>query len=217
MRSDSFWARVVQASRPSRPLFKITASSWWTEVLVAAGAQRARSYNTMTFRLPDVAFRVPEEQGGQSLPDLLNQPISVGELLRHLEGIPGIGFSSLVLRPREYSDARIVGDRLRDGRAVVLDLRGMSNADARRMVDFSAGLIFGMRGSIEKLRDKVFILTPPTMSERVSSSMRDALLRAIADPTSRDRLVIVWEGEEPPTPDEEAEIEQFLGVIHGES
>jgi cell division inhibitor SepF len=59
-----------------------------------------------------------------------------------------------------FGEARIVGEKYRDGQSVILDMTGMSDADARRLVDFSAGLAFSLRGSIEKVAPKVFMLLP---------------------------------------------------------
>ncbi len=59
-----------------------------------------------------------------------------------------------------FSEARIVGEKYRDGQSVILDMTGMSDSDARRLVDFSAGLAFSLRGSIEKVAPKVFMLLP---------------------------------------------------------
>ena len=59
-----------------------------------------------------------------------------------------------------FGEARVVGEKYRDGQSVILDMTGMSDADARRLVDFSAGLAFSLRGSIEKVAPKVFMLLP---------------------------------------------------------
>ncbi len=73
--------------------------------------------------------------------------------------------SSTAARPASvkltgFGEARIVGEKYRDGQSVILDMTGMSDADARRLVDFSAGLAFSLRGSIEKVAPKVFMLLP---------------------------------------------------------
>ena len=75
------------------------------------------------------------------------------------------GDSSTPARPASvkltgFGEARIVGEKYRDGQSVILDMTGMSDADARRLVDFSAGLAFSLRGSIEKVAPKVFMLLP---------------------------------------------------------
>jgi cell division inhibitor SepF len=64
------------------------------------------------------------------------------------------------LRPRDYSEARTIGERFRDGSPVIMDLVEMSNADAKRLVDFAAGLAFALRGSFDKVATKVFLLSP---------------------------------------------------------
>jgi cell division inhibitor SepF len=64
------------------------------------------------------------------------------------------------LRPKDYSDARSIGERFRDGTPVIMDLVSMDNADAKRLVDFAAGLAFALRGSFDKVATKVFLLSP---------------------------------------------------------
>jgi cell division inhibitor SepF len=64
------------------------------------------------------------------------------------------------VHPRTYNEARIVGEHFRDGVPVILNLTDMEDVDAKRLVDFAAGLIFGLRGSIERVTSKVFLLSP---------------------------------------------------------
>lgn len=64
------------------------------------------------------------------------------------------------LHPRNYNDARTVGEYFRDGTPVIMNLTDMDDADAKRLVNFSAGLIFGLHGTIERVTAKVFLLSP---------------------------------------------------------
>jgi cell division inhibitor SepF len=64
------------------------------------------------------------------------------------------------LYPRAFDDARIVGEHLREGTPVIMNLTEMTDSDAKRLVDFAAGLIFGLRGSMERVATKVFLLSP---------------------------------------------------------
>ena len=64
------------------------------------------------------------------------------------------------LRPKDYSEARTIGERFRDGTPVIMDLVTMDNADAKRLVAFAAGLAFALRGSFDKVATKVFLLSP---------------------------------------------------------
>ena len=62
--------------------------------------------------------------------------------------------------PDSFRDARNIGELFRDGVPVIMNLTNMESTDAKRVVDFAAGLIFGLRGSIERVSNRVFLLTP---------------------------------------------------------
>jgi cell division inhibitor SepF len=64
------------------------------------------------------------------------------------------------LHPRTYNEARQIGEHFRNGTPVIMNLTEMDDTDAKRLVDFAAGLIFGLRGSIERVTAKVFLLSP---------------------------------------------------------
>jgi cell division inhibitor SepF len=64
------------------------------------------------------------------------------------------------LHPRTYNEARQIGEHFRNGTPVIMNLTEMDDTDAKRLVDFAAGLIFGLRGSIERVTNKVFLLSP---------------------------------------------------------
>jgi cell division inhibitor SepF len=73
---------------------------------------------------------------------------------------PVDSYKITTLHPRNYNDARTVGEYFRDGTPVIMNLTDMSDNDAKRLVDFSAGLIFGLHGTIERVTAKVFLLSP---------------------------------------------------------
>ncbi|MDT0381857.1 cell division protein SepF [Streptomyces sp. DSM 42041] len=64
------------------------------------------------------------------------------------------------ITPDGFRDARGIGELFRDGVPVIVNLTSMESADAKRVVDFAAGLTFGLRGSIERVATRVFLLTP---------------------------------------------------------
>ena len=64
------------------------------------------------------------------------------------------------IHPRTYNEAKTIGEAFREGVPVIMNLTDMDDADAKRLVDFSAGLVFGLRGSIERVTSKVFLLSP---------------------------------------------------------
>jgi cell division inhibitor SepF len=67
------------------------------------------------------------------------------------------------LHPTTYNDARAVGEAFRSGVPVIMNLSEMDGADAKRLVDFAAGLIFAVHGSIDRVTAKVFLLCPPNV------------------------------------------------------
>jgi cell division inhibitor SepF len=64
------------------------------------------------------------------------------------------------LHPMTFNDARTIGEHFRDGVPVILNLTEMAEADAKRLVDFAAGLAFGLRGTMERVTNRVFLLSP---------------------------------------------------------
>lgn len=73
---------------------------------------------------------------------------------------PGRVSRITTIHPKTYDEAQMVGRALRDGVPVVLNLTGVPEAVAYRIVDFSAGVVFGVRGSIERVTPRVFLLSP---------------------------------------------------------
>ena len=67
------------------------------------------------------------------------------------------------LHPTTYNDARAVGEAFRAGVPVIMNLSEMDDSDAKRLVDFAAGLIFAVHGSIDRVTAKVFLLCPPNV------------------------------------------------------
>ncbi|KNC17681.1 cell division protein SepF [Arthrobacter sp. RIT-PI-e] len=64
------------------------------------------------------------------------------------------------VHPRSYNDAKLIGESFRDGIPVIMNVTDMGESDAKRLVDFSAGLVFALHGSIERVTNKVFLLSP---------------------------------------------------------
>jgi cell division inhibitor SepF len=76
------------------------------------------------------------------------------------------------LHPRTYNEARTIGERFRDGLPVIMNLTEMDDSDAKRLVDFAAGLSFGLRGSIERVTAKVFLLSPQNVDVTAEDKAR---------------------------------------------
>ena len=78
------------------------------------------------------------------------------------------------LHPRTYNEARTIGEHFREGIPVIMNLSEMDDSDAKRLVDFSAGLVFAVRGSIERVTAKVFLLSPPNVTVAAEDKQRIA-------------------------------------------
>jgi cell division inhibitor SepF len=78
------------------------------------------------------------------------------------------------LHPRTYNEARTIGEHFREGTPVIMNLTEMVDSDAKRLVDFAAGLIFGLHGSIERVTNKVFLLSPANVEVTAEDKARIA-------------------------------------------
>jgi cell division inhibitor SepF len=70
----------------------------------------------------------------------------------------------VTIHPKSYDDAQQVGVAIRQGTPVVLNLTDVSESVAYRIVDFSAGVVFGLRGKIERVTPRVFLLSPSSVA-----------------------------------------------------
>lgn len=67
------------------------------------------------------------------------------------------------VRPRSYNEARAIGENFRDGIPVIMNLSDMDSGEDKRLVDFAAGLVFGLAGNIERVTNQVFLLCPANL------------------------------------------------------
>ena len=80
----------------------------------------------------------------------------------------------VTVHPSTSTEARTVGEHFRDGTPVIMNLTEMDDADAKRLVDFAAGLVFATRGTIERVTNKVFLLSPHDVSVAAEDKERIA-------------------------------------------
>ena len=86
---------------------------------------------------------------------------SVTPLTSRRAAAPEADLSRIVtVHPKTFNDAKTIGESFRGGFPVIMNLTDMEDYDAKRLVDFAAGLIFGLRGTFEKVTNKVFLLSP---------------------------------------------------------
>jgi cell division inhibitor SepF len=114
----------------------------------------------------------PTEVYRNPAPRLVDRPLSAVVVDRPLERPDRI----ITLHPRNYNEARTLGEHYREGLPVIMNLTEMDEPDAKRLVDFAAGLVFGLRGSIERVTAKVFLLSPADI--KVSQEDKNAAAQA---------------------------------------
>jgi cell division inhibitor SepF len=95
-------------------------------------------------------FTEPRPAAAASAPALARRPVAPEEP----------AYRITTLQPLSFNEARQIGEEFRDGTPVIMNLTDMDDVDAKRLVDFAAGLVFGLRGSMEKVTNKVFLLSP---------------------------------------------------------
>jgi cell division inhibitor SepF len=84
---------------------------------------------------------------------------SVARVVASAHGEPDLRRITTI-HPRTYIEAKTIGESFREGIPVIMNLSDMDDSDAKRLVDFAAGLVFGLHGAIERVTSKVFLLSP---------------------------------------------------------
>ncbi len=88
----------------------------------------------------------------------LHRRTPVREVVKDME-VSGV-HRITTIHPRTYNEAKKIGESFREGTPVIMNLTALDDADAKRLVDFAAGLVFGLQGAIERVTNKVFLLSP---------------------------------------------------------
>jgi len=89
----------------------------------------------------------------------------------------------LTVHPKQYRDAQLIAESFREGIPVIINLSQMSDADARRLIDFASGLSLGLYGRIERVTTKVFLLSP----ENIAVSGHGGIAHADAESAGFDQ------------------------------
>jgi cell division inhibitor SepF len=111
---------------------------------------RMRANEAVAYPTQDNLALVPEARTVEVRPEVKVAPRPVDERR----------YQITTLHPMTFNDARTIGENFRDGVPVILNLTEMGEADAKRLVDFAAGLAFGLRGTMERVTNRVFLLSP---------------------------------------------------------
>ncbi len=107
----------------------------------------------------EATYTQPEPVVEQARPNL--QPVTEAHVQNVAPAVPPIDPYRIVsIQPTTFNDARRIGEEFRSGSPVILNLSELEHGDAVRIVDFAAGLVHGLQGSLEKVAKEVFLLSP---------------------------------------------------------
>ena len=126
---------------------------------LAEDDERYEGYDEYDYDEPQrEVHREPQQQERSAAVTPLPQRTPVAAVVRDVE-VGGLNRITTI-HPRTYNEAKNIGESFRDGTPVIMNLSDMDDSDAKRLVDFAAGLVFGLHGSIERVTSKVFLLSP---------------------------------------------------------
>ena len=95
--------------------------------------------------------------------------------LRGVESVPSNASVKVhLVLPRSFNDAQQIADRFKEGVPVILNLQGSDQELAKRLIDFGSGLTYALDGGMQRVADKVFLLTPRNVE--VSAEERARML-----------------------------------------
>ena len=99
----------------------------------------------------------------------------VRDMRPQIEAVPNPASVKVhLVLPRSFNDAQQIADRFKQGIPVILNLQSADNELSKRLIDFASGLTYALNGGMQRVADKVFLLTPRNVE--VSAEQRAALL-----------------------------------------
>jgi cell division inhibitor SepF len=78
----------------------------------------------------------------------------------NLEAVPATAAKVHLIVPRSFNDAQTIADRFKVSVPVILNLQSADTELSKRLIDFSSGLTYALDGGMQRVADKVFLLTP---------------------------------------------------------
>ena len=104
--------------------------------------------------------------------DVPSRPTTVLRSVRGANGRSDVRVHLVI--PKSFNDAQQVADKFKDQIPVVLNLQGVDTDLSKRLIDFASGLTYALDGGMQRIADKVFLLTPRNVE--LSSEERARLI-----------------------------------------
>jgi cell division inhibitor SepF len=145
--------------------FGIAEDEEWDEDLTVSDEEVERDYRRRdranVRRLPRRRDQEPWSDDSVSEPELEQPPARSGSRRSRLRGVDSGGQVRVhLVLPRSFNDAQQIADRFKDSVPVILNLQNADTELSKRLIDFASGLTYALDGSMQRVADKVFLLTP---------------------------------------------------------
>ena len=155
----------------------VEEDEYWDEEAYAAEEGLERTYadrETANVR------RLAPRRGGGEFEDWSEPSVSQGRTAtlrpgrRPLEAVASASVRVHLVVPRSFNDAQSIADKFKESVPVIVNLQGTDVELSKRLIDFSSGLTYALNGSMQRVADKVFLLTPRNVE--VSAEERARLI-----------------------------------------
>ena len=139
---------------------------WDDEELTTTGEELERNYRRReranVRRLPRPETDAWSEGDSVSEPESAAAPPRTSSRRTRLRGVDTASSQVRVhlVLPRSFNDAQQIADRFKDSVPVILNLQSADTELSKRLIDFASGLTYALDGSMQRVADKVFLLTP---------------------------------------------------------
>jgi cell division inhibitor SepF len=145
--------------------FGIAEDEDWDEDLTVSDEEVGRDYRRRdranVRRLPRREQESWSDPDSVSQPELEQTPTRSSSRRSRLRGVDSGGQVRVhLVLPRSFNDAQQIADRFKDSVPVILNLQNADTELSKRLIDFASGLTYALDGSMQRVADKVFLLTP---------------------------------------------------------
>jgi cell division inhibitor SepF len=155
----------------------VEEDEYWDEEAYAAEEELERTYDRDSANVRRLSTRRQrkEEFEDWSEPDaaVANTAV-IRSGRRPLEAVASASVRVHLVVPRSFNDAQSIADKFKESVPVIVNLQGTEAELSKRLIDFSSGLTYALNGSMQRVADKVFLLTPRNVE--VSAEERARLI-----------------------------------------
>ncbi len=155
----------------------VEEDEYWDEEAYAAEEDLERTYAD---RDSANVRRLAPRRGGPEFEDWSEPGVAQGRTAvlrpgrRPLEAVASASVRVHLVVPRSFNDAQSIADKFKESVPVIVNLQGTDVELSKRLIDFSSGLTYALNGSMQRVADKVFLLTPRNVE--VSAEERARLI-----------------------------------------